>query len=225
MAAQLESEPKYVATGNTIGGICVDIMRAVEQSDPSLRFVGDQRWLSLGRIEAGVYSGSLDAACGMVKNATRVNRFQFPSLPIYQVRYHLVVRSHDPIEIHSWEDVRALGQQGIVLVNLGSGPIGRLEAIGGLLLDTAGNTTDTNLRKLEAGRGRFFYYRSPGLKSALAPYSGKFRILPTVMDATPFYFFFGKHVAPEVVHRFSNALGQLEQSGVLTQIVDRWDNE
>jgi len=61
VAAQSDSEPKFVAQGAAVAGSCIDIFRAIEKVEPGLKFVGDQQWMPLKRIEAMVVGHKLDA--------------------------------------------------------------------------------------------------------------------------------------------------------------------
>ncbi|WP_143747056.1 substrate-binding periplasmic protein [Chitinimonas sp. BJB300] len=223
-AAQTDSEPKYIKEGNAAVGICVDIMRAVEKIDPSLKFVGDQQWQPLARIEANVESGELDAGCGLQKNKAREAKFQFPATALFPVKWMLAVRVDDDIKISSWDDVKKLGPEGVVLVNFGSGALKTLEAVGGLVIDSGGRSNPDNLIKLEAKRGRFYYYRSPGFVGELKAFPGKFKILPTVMDSADFHMMFGKHVPAATVEKFNKALMELEKKGELEKMVKKWDS-
>ncbi|WP_171014156.1 transporter substrate-binding domain-containing protein [Chitinivorax sp. B] len=222
-AAQVDSEPKFVTLNGAVSGICVEVMRAVEKTDPSLKFVGDQNMTPLARIESALEGGALDAACGLARNKEREGKFLFATTPLFPVNWQLAVRANDNVQISSWDDVKKLAPDNVILINFGSGAIKRVEAVGGLKLDTAGKTTNDNLQKLEAGRGRFFYYRSPGFKSELKAHAGKFRILPAVLDSSPFFMMFGKHVAKETVDKFDKALQQLSKQGDLAKLVDKWD--
>lgn len=67
-------------------------MRAIERVDPSLKFVGDQVWQPLVRVEAGVASGDLDAACAFLYNKARGAKFVYIDLPLFPVNYRLVIR-------------------------------------------------------------------------------------------------------------------------------------
>ncbi|MGQ5524343.1 substrate-binding periplasmic protein [Chitinimonas sp. PSY-7] len=223
-AAQIDSEPKYIKEGSAAVGICVDIMRAVEKVDPSLKFVGDQQWQPLARIESNVESGELDAGCGLQKNKTREAKFQFPATALFPVKWMLAVRADDDVKISNWADVKKLGPDGVILVNFGSGALKTLEAVGGLVIDSGGKTNVDNLVKLEAKRGRFYYYRSPGFVGELKAYPGKFKILPAVMDSAMFYMMFGKHVPAETVEKFNKALLELEKKGELEKLVKKWDS-
>jgi len=52
-AAQ-DNAPKFIRNGSAAMGIAVDVMRAIERLDPELKFVGDQQFLSVTRIELGL---------------------------------------------------------------------------------------------------------------------------------------------------------------------------
>lgn len=224
-AAQADSAPKYLTlAGGKTGGICVDLFRRMEAWEPALRIAGDQTTLPLKRLEKKVRHGQLDFICGVGDSPERRSQFVYLQPAIFTVRYHLAVRSDDPVEIHRWEDVRALGQQGIILINHGSGAIARLQAIGGLIIDSGGIGSKANYDKLLMKRGRFVYYRSPGFESDLREHGlgERIRILPTVMEETPFYILFHRRTTPERLALFANTLQQLASSGELAALVDHY---
>ncbi|SFV01720.1 substrate-binding periplasmic protein [Pseudoduganella namucuonensis] len=224
-AAQLSSSPKFVQQGaGQVAGLCVDIHRAIERIDPSLRIVGDQTWRPLPRIEAEVRKGGLDIACGLLRNKEREASYHYLDTALFSVTYFLVARADDDVEINSWDDVRGLGDKGTILLIHGFGPIARLKEIGGLQLDSGGSDARTNLMKLMAGRGRFYYHRSPGIATEIrqAALEGKVRVLPTVMDLQRFHMVAGKHVAQETLDKLRRALAQLEASGELKRLFSRW---
>ena len=224
-AAQENSEPKYLNERGEVVGLCIDIMRAIERLDPGLRFSGDQTWLPLMRIEHGLRNGKLDMACGFIRNKVREADYQIVLPRLFPVQYRLVVRASDNPSVQSWDDVRKLGADGVVLVNSGRGPARRLEEMGGLLIDSGGRTTANNLQKLASGRGRFFYYRTPGLTSELrrSGVKDKLRVLPVVLESQDFFMMLGKHVPKDRVERLSAAVQTLEDSGELARLLDKWD--
>lgn len=230
-AAQVSTAPKYIphshADGNAITGLCIDINRAIEQLDPTLRFVGDQNWQPTTRLEAEMSTGTLDVACGLSRNREREARFDYLEPPLFSVRYFLIVRAGDTVQVKNWEDVRALGEQGVVLMIHGFGPMARLKEMGGLRLDAGATDARTNLMKLLAGRARFYYHRSPGLLGEIrqAGVEGKVSVLPTVMDLQQFYMVVGKSVSPAVRTRLSRAIARLESGGELKRLVDKWYEE
>src|SRR5471032_2037642 len=75
VAAQEATAPKFVQLKRNgrieIGGICIDIMRAIERVEPDISFVGDQRWQPFPRLLASLAAGELDAACGLLQTDQR----------------------------------------------------------------------------------------------------------------------------------------------------------
>lgn len=192
-AAQSESEPKFVQQleggKRAAGGICIDVNRAIERVEPTLRFVGDQDWKPLARLEAELNKGSLDVACGLIRTRVREATLVYLEPPLFSVNYFLAVRAGDDVKINNWDDVRALGSQGVILVLHGFGSVERLKELGGLQIDSGASDARSNLLKLVAGRGRFYYHRSPGIMSHIrnAGLEDKVKVLPTVMDLQQFY--------------------------------------
>lgn len=224
-AAQEDSEPKYWNENGKVVGLCVDIMRAMEKVDPALHFVGDQQWMPLKRIELLLRSGELDTACGFIRTKDREASYRVIEPRLFPVKYHLVVRADDKVAVHNWDEVRALGNEGVILVNAGSGPVRHLEEQGGLLVDSGGRNSIQNLQKLQGGRGRFFYYRIPGLSSEIrrAGLRGKVRPLQPPIEVQDFYLMAGRHLSPDTLARLGAAVKALDDNGTLAQLLDKWD--
>ena len=224
-AAQPESAPKYIGNPDgRIGGICVDLFRLMEQREPALRIQGDQAFLPLRRLEKSVLHGQLDFICGVGDNPARRHQFIYLQPPVFTVRYHLAVRSDDTVEVKGWDDVRALGKEGSILINHGSGAIERLQTIGGLIIDSGGISSSANYHKLLMKRGRFVYYRSPGFEFDIRQHNlaSQIRILPTVMEETPFYILFYQQTSPERLGLFANTLLQVANSVELASLVEHY---
>lgn len=230
-AAQDASEPKFVALVDedgrkAVGGICIDIMRAMERVTPEIRFVGDQNWQPLKRLEAMVASGNLDAACGLLHGMARETKFNYIDPPLFPVNYYLVVRADDDVQIENWDDVRKLGNQGIILAINGFGIINRLTEMGGLKIDSGAYDSKTNLDKLIARRGRFYIHRSPGINAAIrkAGMQGKVKILPTPMHTENFHMVVSKTLPSETVELMRKSIVALEKSGELRRILEKWSD-
>lgn len=224
VAAQSDSEPKFIAQGNGIIGNCIDVFRAIEKADPDIKFVGDQRWMPLKRIEAMTVAKQLDAICGLIRNEERISAYKIPETPIFTVTYHFLVRADDAINIRTLDEIRKLANDGVILVNGGSGPASTLVKAGNLKIDSAASSTRTNIEKLLAGRGRFFYYRQPGLNSEIrsSGHAGKVRVLPTTFDSQDFYMMLGAHIGKDTESKIAHALNKLNESGELKLIADKW---
>lgn len=225
-AAQEGTEPKFIAAGkDRISGLCIDIMRAVEQADPGLRFAGDQRWKPLVRAYSELESGVEDVQCAVQRTRERERRFNFIGPALYAIEYHLLARAGDPVSIASWDDVRKLAPDNVVLVNRGFAAGDVLAAIGGIDVDASSTSQDLNLQKLLAGRGRLYFHRSPGLQKLLerTGTAGKVKILPPVMYSAKLYFATSKQLDSQVAARLAAALEQLAKNGELERLTRKWD--
>jgi ABC-type amino acid transport substrate-binding protein len=94
----------------------------------------------------------------------------------------------------------------------------------GLIIDDGTVGAKSNLLKLQAKRGRFYYHRLLGLIDEIkrAGMLGKVRILPTLMDRQPFYLVFGPHASKQVIDQTQRALAELAKSGELMRIQRKW---
>jgi len=173
-----------------------------------------------------VEAGQLDAVCGLIRNEERAAAYRIPETPLFTVAYHFLVRADDQVNVKNLDEVRKLKNNGVILVNGGSGAVTFLKNAGNLKIDNLASSTARNIEKLLAGRGRFFYYRQPGLNSEIrkAGHEGKVRILPTVFDAQVFYMMLGPHMPKETEARLVQALARLNERGELKQIAERWAN-
>jgi ABC-type amino acid transport substrate-binding protein len=226
VAAQEGTEPKFIAGGQgRIIGLCVDLFRTIERIDPGLIFVGDQQWMPLPRTISELAGHQHDALCAVQRTPERARQFQFLDTPLFTLNYMLLARADDPVVVEHWDDVRKLGEQGVILVNRGYTTAEMLEQIGGLQINSSASSPVINLQKLLAKRGRFFLHRGPGLKGFLqrAGVAGKVRILPQVMFHTSTYMAMGTHVDPAVTARVRRALEQMERTGELARLVRKWD--
>ena len=110
VVAQEGTEPKFIPAGiGRVVGLCVDLFRAIERTDPTLQFVGDQQWLPLVRALSELATHQHDALCAVQKTDERARQYVFLDPPLFQLRYQLIARAGERAVIHDWDDVRALG--------------------------------------------------------------------------------------------------------------------
>lgn len=225
IAAQEGSEPKFVAEGDKIGGLCIDILRAVEAIDPGLRFVGDQQWKPLIRVISELANGSEDVACALQRTPQREQQFHFIGPALFTIDYHFLARSDDNVVITSWDDVRRLGPDTVVLVNRGYAAGEIIGAMGNFKVDASSPRAELNLHKLMIGRGRLYFHRGPGLHQLLARTgtAGQVRILPQVMYSAKLYFAASKQLDRKISERLASALFALEKKGELERLMRKWD--
>ena len=226
VAVQEDSAPKFVAQsslGGSVQGICPDLLRAIEQQDPSLRFAFEPSVHPLRRIELRMEMADADANC-LVDNTERRTKFHVLSNHLFSLDYHLIARANDPVNISDWEDVRRLGDEGRILIVSGSGVKDRLRKVGGLSVKEGGKSATANLKMLVLERGRFFYYRTHDWDSLVrvSMVEGQVKILPARFEVVQFHLMFGRHVEPAVIARVERALDALQANGTLSLLRAKW---
>lgn len=224
--AQEGTEPKFILEGkDRVSGLCIDLMRAIEQADTGLRFSGEQQWEPLVRAYAELASGVHDVQCAVQRTAEREQKFHFIGPALYNAEYFFLARMQDNVVIRNWDDVRRLAPDGVVLVNRGYASADMLAALGGIEVDASSSNSQLNLQKLIAGRARLYFHRSPGLRGMIerSGAAGKVRILPQVMHSAKLYFAVSKKLDSGIASRLERALFQLEKSGELARLVHKWD--
>lgn len=225
-SAQADTEPKFIADGKgRITGLCIDILRAIEKTDPGLRFSGDQQWMPLVRAYSELATGQQDVQCAVQRNEERERLYHFFEIALFEVNYHFLARIDDRVVINNWDDVRRLKPNGLVLINRGFAADYLLKQVGGIEVDASSTSPQLNLQKLVAGRGRLFFHRGPGLQQLLERTGsvGKVRILPQVMYSGKLYLASSKQLAPDIILRLQQALERLDKSGELQRLLHRWE--
>lgn len=221
-----DSIPKYMQTADKeFKGICLDIMRAIEEVDPSIRFEYEKSLVPFARISRDLEVGSIDVFFGMVWNEEREELFSFIQPALYPTYNLLVVRADDPITtLASIDEVRALGRNGVILVDRATAHQAFLEEIGGLTIDSGGGNRRENLAKLMGQRGRFYYSTDIGLIGTIEEMElqDKVRFLPLVLVEDFQYAAFSQHASAETKERVSNALAVLQENGTLALIRARY---
>ena len=219
------SPPKwqdYVAGRPT--GYCADLLDALGKKNAALRFSFAAQAVPQKRMEAELQEGRIDLVCGLTRTPERTTHFHFVEYPIYAMDYVLFVRADDSVSPRSWDEVRALGTAGVILLNYDSSAVGRLQRLGGLQLDTTGRTIEHNFRKLLSGRGRFFFYHRPGGVAEMhrLKLENDLRIVEPALDTQPFFLILGRHVPFTVRTSLVETLQALEASGELRALQQRW---
>lgn len=219
------AEPYFIRQGDEWTGMCADILRAVTAANPRQQFVLPTQAMPVRRVEHEMLAGRADLVCGARITAARQTAgMQFLRVPIHITSARLAVRADDPVQIRQWDDVRQLGDKGIVLIVQGNSEIDRLQR-DGIRLDAGSPSGEQNIRKLLAGRGRFFYARESYFHY-VAPKLKEFtnvRLLPVSLDSGGIFLFAAPHVAASTVEQLNQDLQQLVKSGELARIVRSYE--
>lgn len=201
-------------------GICVDVIKAIEQVAPGLRFSGWTQPMSLPRIEAALAEGQLDVFCALIRSSAREARFNFIDIPVYTVRHKIAVRADDKAAIKTLDDIRKLGADNLIIVSKGTAHESMLLGEPGLHVDASSRDTEVNLRKLLNKRGRFFYHTENELRRYIADehLAGMVKLLPTVFKEEALYFATARTLAPAAAEQLRQALQTLTERGELQKI-------
>lgn len=222
-AAQ-EASPKFFIKDGKMVGICVDALRAIEKTDSDIRFVGDQKFNPLKRIEFLMETERLDCFAGFVKNKKRMAKYIFVDIPIYYVSNVLTVRKDDDVVINSLEDIKKL-KDSTVLSSYEVAQAKKLKREG-FNVDDGGRTPAANIKKLVAGRGRFIYLSETSTRQAVKDlgYQDRVKILPARFEKSGRYIAFSKNTPKSVVEKVARALEILRDSGELDRIFAKYVN-
>lgn len=228
-----ESSPKFIETIKNgqivLSGLCADILKAVEEKEPSIKFIGYKvkyiELMPVPRMELMLKNGELDVVFCLIKDKIRQKKFIIPELELYSMNHVIAVRIDDDVHVSSFDDIRKMGKEGTLLTVYGTATADFLRKQDGLLIDDGGKTSEDNLNMILLGRARFFYYTDLAIKQALQSpkFKGKFKILPTVFHSRSQYMIFSKKVEPQKIRRVVKIVKQLKKEGVIKQIVDRYD--
>lgn len=222
-AAQ-NSSPKFFLNPSKqkVIGICVDVMRAIEKIDPSIKFLGDQNFMPLSRIERDLEEGTLDCFVGFIKNEEREKKYIYIDIPIYYVKDILISRKDDKIEIKNLEDIKKLNDNKILMV-LGVGQVQKFKSQG-YNIDDGGKTLEDNLKKLMSNRGRFMYQSEIEMLEAIRKMKleDRVKIHPIESEISGRYIAFSKKTPRETIIKVTKALEQLRDNGTLNQIFKKY---
>lgn len=217
-AAEAGAPHKFARPGEQPAGFCIDYARELASHDPGLQCEGLEQYLPVLRIERELAAGSMDVFFGLLKTAARLERFRFiDQPPLYISRHRAAVRAQDreADAVRSLDDIRALGDQGVVLATRGTAYTSYLLRQPGLKVDDGATDHVQNLRKLLKGRGRFFY-QSEGMIRQLIQAEGlqdEVRMLPTVFAAEPLLVACSPTLDAARLARLTAAMNALESDG------------
>ena len=219
-AAQ-DSFPKYYKrSDHKMGGVCVDVIQAIEKVDSKIKFTGYQEFLPFKRLQTSLEKGQLDVFFGIKKTEKRIGKYVFLDIPLYELNYVIAARTENKIKINSFNDIRSLGEKGKILTVYGTAASRFLHEQGGLLVDSAAKTPLNALKKLIGDRGSFLFYHDLGLQSLIKKeeLEQKVRILPGSYSTYYHYTAFSTNIPSETIDRVKIALEELIENGELTRI-------
>ena len=230
-AAQAGSEPKFiigpVQSGRppAVTGYCIDLFRAIEQVDSAIHIIGDQALMTPSAMKHLMDTNDLDLACAWVRAGRHGDGYAFVEPALFIFHFVLAARAGDDAVVQSWDDVRKLAPDNVVLINHDWSQADWVQPLQGFRIDSAGYSSQSNLTKLAAGRGRFFFFREPGLSLEIAGagLQDKVRMLPAQLGSDPAFLVLRKSLPETERSELQNAVMQLNVRGELARLNARWN--
>ena len=224
-AAQ-QSAPKYfIRADNSVGGLCVEIMQAMEMVEPGLKFSGYDAYLPFKRLQYQLEKGELDVFFGLKKTEARASKFLFLERPLYQVNYVIAVRKDDSINIESLDDLRDLGFDGALATVNGTAASRFLKSHDGLLVRDGVSSPSRLLRILLSGHIRLVFYHDLGLRNIIRDQGldEQIKILPVSFSTYHHYVAFNWNTPAATIDRVDSALRKISNNGRLGEIQRKYN--
>lgn len=203
-------------------GLCMEVLRAVERTDPGLRFTGLEQVMPLRRVERLLAEGQIDAFFCLLRSPERERQWRYVPVPLYAVRHVIAQRADDNRGVDSLLDLATMSQVKPVLVTRGSVLGRKLETVGVNLAEVSSEREA--LQMLVLGRTDAIYGQDINLARHIrdAHLADKVRLGRTVFleDAQ---FLAVRHDLPgAIVDRLTDALRKLERDGVLRLLSEKY---
>ncbi len=217
--------PKWIQQdGSPSTGVCPDILAAISRIEPRIRFTGLDDIRSALVIEQNLRLGNADIACALVSTPLRRHIAIAIPQPLYISRQRLAAAADDTAEINSLDDLARLNA--LVTTSRGAAYIDQLRARGITVDDSTGSNV-TNLRKILAGHGRYFYMNELTLHWLIREQKlqGKVKLLPAILQEDSMFLWVSKKAPPQAAPLLAAAVRKLSDSGELARIYARWSGE
>ena len=216
-----KSYPKYIIEGDSLGGLCIEILRQVERESGLSIAARTREFTPFKRLQKHLATGEIDVFFGMKKNAERMRKYHFIEPPLYQVSSTIAQLADDPIQIRSLEDLD--GQA--VLTPRATATAAKLQReYPNLTVDASGDIFAC-LKKLLHKRARFVVYHDIGLISAIRAMDLQSQVHtnPISLESYDHYLVSSHNLDPEKRDRLQAALNRLTKSGELAKILFRYN--
>lgn len=226
------SYPRFYIKGENgqekIAGMCLDMMKAFEQKAGNIHFSHTVRLTPFARIKRELKNNAIQAQFGMARSREREKNYQYTDTPLYPVKFLIFALASDnnAREICTLEDIqvhggKVLGLRGTNAIRVFQDQTKHLN----IPVEVV-STMEQNVKKVLMGRGSFFTYNHIDAIGTLKQlgYRDKFVTLPIVTKEAYHWLVFSKEVPKEIVEKANKVLKDLEQSGELRRIYEKYIN-
>lgn len=218
------SQPKYFLHQGEKLGLCGEIYFQLSKK-LKLRNVDSivyPHYIPIKRIFSMVEMGPNYVFCGSSRTAAREERFDFVNTPLYLISYALLAHSDEKTDPSNFEELKAT--RGTVGALFGTRSALSLKDKLGHQVNDSFLEFDTPLRMMSTPpyRLRYFYYHDLGL-NYIAKESGlPLKVLNSRFKTGAQFLIHSKNLKPETVDALSQALIEMEKTGELDKIVQKY---
>ena len=215
--------PKWLMQDGRPAGVCPDILAAISRLEPRLHFTGLDEFRSVLLIEQNLRVGKTDIACALVSTPLRHEIAVAIPQHLYVSRQRLAAAAGDPAQINSLEELARL--KPLVNTSRGAAYIDQLRELGIPVDDSTGSNL-TNLKKILAGHGRFFYMNELTLHWLIREnhLQDKVKLMPAVLKEDAMYLWVSRKTPPQAITMLAAAIDKLAERGELARIYARWSD-
>lgn len=220
------SAPKYfAAVDNSVEGLCVDIIRAIERIDPTLHFSGRDTFIPFKRLQQKLANGEIDVFVGLKKTPKRMNTYRFIDIPLYRLSYKLVSLTHHNRAAMELEELHRIGTDlSVLTVNATAASTFLKNSKLRLRVDDSPRSPTSMIQMLIRGRGDFAFYHDLALFHTInkLELDEEIYVVPGSYSSYTHHVAFAKKVPIETIDRVRKALENLQKNGELARIASKY---
>jgi polar amino acid transport system substrate-binding protein len=216
-----DAYPKYYMENGQISGICPAILKAIERADPNLKFVGYDEFLPTKRIDKDLLEGKIDTFACFAPREDRKAYLDFIEPPLFTNAVRVAVLKSSPAaRAKSWEEL-VKNKDWVFLATMGTPHVEFLQALFPRLnVDPGSGDNQSNMEKLQAGRGQVFVHFDYILKALIKKghLEDQVIVLPFDVRKEKQYFVVSKKVPTVTKEKIAKAIQKLKNDGELQRI-------
>lgn len=217
-------EPKYIISGDTFSGICVDILRALNNilHSSSVEINFPVKLTPVKRVRLNLRTGSTDLHCGSAKTTEREKKYAFSKKPLYQVKTVILGRIEDN---YVFPDIDALIESGARIISVHGTNSHAFLASRGVAPEPIVLGVEEGLELIRKHRADLLVYHDIGLKFLVTHRDNatEFKIYENIIIRTYYHWMmYHKDLDPETVSIVDSAIDHLIASGQIDYILESY---
>ncbi|RZL40106.1 MAG: transporter substrate-binding domain-containing protein [Rubrivivax sp.] len=203
-------------------GLCLEVLHAVQRTDPGLHFPGLEQRVPLKRVERLLAEGEVDAFFCLLKSPEREKLWRYVAVPLYNIHHVVLQRADDARSYDTLADLAAASRRKPVLVMRGTA-LSRNLILGGVTIAEVASEREA-LTMLLRGRADIIYGQDINLRRHVADtvLSERLKFGTTHFQEEPQFLALRADLAPAVEERLTQALRKLEKDGTLRLLYEKY---